>query len=282
MRRTALVVTLLVAVGIGFAPAYGAGVMSVDELAKMMDDENLRIISARQPEDYDKVHVKGAVNIWHKDMYQDGDIAGLLKSPEELAAMLGAKGITDTSTIVIYDDGKNKFAGRLYWILRYLGAEDVGILDGHMKMWRKARKPVTKDVPSFEPVTFTPSLDEAAIASLDELQGENVLLVDVRSEDEYKGVKGESERKGHIPGAVWFEYTNVVNEDGTVKPEAEVKEIVAGAGITPDKDVILYCETSVRAGIVYLVLHDVLGYPSVQVYDGAYLEWAADPSRPVE
>jgi thiosulfate/3-mercaptopyruvate sulfurtransferase len=282
MRRITAIIALLLVIGVGAAPAYAGGVITVDELADMMDDANLRIISARQPDDYDKVHIKNAVNVWHKDLYQAGDVTGLLKSPEELAGIFGAKGISDTSTIVIYDDGSNKAAGRLYWILEYLGADDVRILDGHMKMWRKGRKPVTKDVPSFEPVTFTASPDEDAVATVDELQGDGVLLVDVRSEDEYNGTTGESERKGHIPGAVWYEYTNVVNDDGTVKSEPELRESLTAAGITPDKDVILYCETSVRAGVVYLVLHDMLGYPRVQVYDGAYQEWASDPSRPVE
>jgi thiosulfate/3-mercaptopyruvate sulfurtransferase len=284
MRRALAAVAPLVAMllAVGVAPALADGVITAKELAEIMDDDTLRIISARQPEDYKKVHIKGAVSVWHKDLYQDGEVKGLLKSPEEMAELFGAAGVGPDNAIVIYDDGKGKFSGRLYWILRYLGAEDVSILDGHMKMWRKARKPVTKEVPEFDAAVFTPSPNEAMIATAGDVGAEDVLLVDVRSKDEYDGKTGESERKGHIPGAIWFDYANVINEDGTFKPKDELSTLLNEAGITPENNIVLYCETSVRAGIVYLVLDELLEYPNVRVYDGAYQEWAADPSNPVE
>ena len=176
-------------------------------------------------------------------------------------------------------------AGRMYWILKYLGAKDVKLLDGQMKAWRRARKPVTKDVKEFAPTKFTPTVDNSIIATMqyvkDHLEDKNVLLVDVRSKEEYDGQKGKAKRKGHIPGAIHFEYKNVI-DNGVVKPKADIEKALNAAGITPDKEIILYCETSARAGIVYLVLKDILGYPKVRVYDGAFYEWAADQSNPVE
>ena len=110
----------------------------------------------------------------------------------------------------------------------------------------------------------------------------NVVLVDVRSKDEYDGKSGAIERKGRIPGAVHFEYNNVFNEDGTLKSKSDIEKLTKEVGITADKDIILYCETSVRAGIVYMALTSVLEFPKVKVYDGAYYEWSADSACPVE
>ena len=108
------------------------------------------------------------------------------------------------------------------------------------------------------------------------------VLMDAREEDEYIGKKGETKRKGHIPGSVRLDYVEVLNEDGTLKSKDELAKIFSKAGITPDKDVAIYCETSVRAGIVFLALTSVLDYPKVRVYDGALYEWSADPDNVVE
>ena len=263
-----------------------AETISPKALAKLMKDENVVIVSARKPADYSTVHIKGAVNVWHKDLYQEGEIKGLLISPEEIAKNLGSKGISQDNILVVYDGGKNKFAGRLYWIFDYLGCEDVRILDGQMKKWRKARKPVTKKATTVSPTTFKASPDEAEIAATKyvkaHLNDANVVIVDVRSKEEYEGEKGETERKGHIPGAILFEYKNVLNEDGTIKSKEELAGLAEAAGIGSDKEIILYRETSVRAGIVYMAFKAILGFPNAKVYDGALYEWTADPSNPVE
>jgi len=92
-----------------------------------------------------KVHIIDAVNVdVFNTFVKEGDIKGLLKTPEEIAKILGEKGLNADKKIIIYDNGKNINAGRLYWILKYLGYKDVKIMNGHMKAWRAARKPVTK------------------------------------------------------------------------------------------------------------------------------------------
>ncbi len=260
--------------------------ISVSELAEIMDDKNVRIVSARKSKDYGVVHLKNAINVWHKDLYKAGDIKGLIKSPTELANIFGSKGISETNTIVVYDGGKNKLSGRLYWIFDYLGCDDVRILNGQLKKWRKGRKPVTKEVKSFSSATFNASPDKNEICTMKylktHLDDANVVIVDVRDAEEYAGKKGEIERKGHIPGAIHFEYKKVLTEKGILKSKAELKKIVESAGITSDKEVILYCETSVRAGIVYIALKSILEYSKVRIYDGAYYEWSADVSNSVK
>ena len=265
-----------------------AGVITAKELAKLSKEGNVVIVSARQTSDYSKKHIKGAVNIYHKDLYKTEGISSMLKSANEITKIFGEKGITENSKIVIYDNGKNKLAGRLYWIFNYMGAKDVNILKGHLKSWMKARKPVTPKATSITPAKFNANLNAGILATMDYVKAHkddaNVILVDVRSKDEFNGIDEDEEitRKGHIPGAINFEYKNILNEDDTIKTKEEIAEIMKNAGITSDKQIILYCASSVRAGIVYIALTSILNFPNVKVYDGAFYEWNADSSNPIK
>jgi len=109
-----------------------------------------------------------------------------------------------------------------------------------------------------------------------------VVIVDTRSKEEYDGEKGETMRLGRIPGAKSFDYKNVLGKGGTIKSKEELEKITQEAGLSKDKEIILYCETAIRAGIVYMALKSILEFPKVRVYEGAFYEWTADPSNPVE
>ncbi|MBN2543340.1 sulfurtransferase [bacterium] len=264
----------------------GEGLISVSDACKLTEDESVVFVSARNAEDYGKIHIPGAVNVWHADLYKPGDVKGVLKSADEIAKILGSKGISPDKTIIVYDAEENTFSGRLYWIFDYLGVNKVKLLDGQMKMWRKKRKPVTGEVGEVAAVEFTPTVNDAIYASTDyvasKLKDANTVIVDTRSAEEYKGEKGEAARKGHLPVAINLEYKNIINEDATIKSKEELQKIFNDAGVSSNKEVILYCETSVRAGIMYMALKDLLGYSNVKVYDGAMYEWAADPNKPLE
>ena len=215
-------------------------------------------------------------------------IEAMLKSPAEIAKIFGEKGISENSKIVIYDNGKNKLAGRLYWIFEYIGAKDVNILDGHIKSWMKIRKPVTPKATKITPATFKATTDASKIATMDyvksKLKDPKVILLDVRSADEFGGKDDDEKitRKGHIPEAINLEFKNVVNDNGTIKSKEEISAVIKKAGITSDKEIIIYCATSVRAGIMYVALSSVLDFPNVRVYDGAYYEWNSDAGNQIK
>ncbi len=273
-----LIISLLLPL---FAGAQG-DMISVKELSKIYKDKNTVIISARKAKDYKQVHILGAVNVWHQDLYKDGPIKALIKSPEELAKIFAKKGISNTNTIVLYDSGTGKYSGRIYWILKYLGCENVKILDGHMDAWRKGRKPVTKNPTKRKPAKFVPKVNKAIFATMADVKASKGVVLDVRSEKEFKGIESESVRKGHIPGSVNLEFSKIIKADKKLKSKEEMANIFKKAGLSPDKEVILYCESSVRTGIVYLVLTTILNYKNVKVYDGAYHEWEANAANKVE
>ncbi len=283
--RKILLTTLFILIGIQFL--FG-GLIEAKDLAKAVKSEDIIIVSARNTSDYNSKHINDAVNIYHTDLYKAEGVPSMLKSPEEIAAILGSKGITTDSKVVVYDDGSNKAAGRIYWILQYMGVKDVNILNGHIKSWMKSRLPVTPKATEITPVTFVPKINEDIYASMSYVQAnkdrDDVLLVDVRSLDEYNGIDEDEHiaRKGHIPGALHFEYKNVLNEDETLKSKDELLAALSAAGISGDKEIILYCASSVRAGIVYMVMTSILEFPRVRVYDGAYYEWQSVDTNPVK
>lgn len=275
--RLFLILALIIPVSL----VKGQDIITAAETAKLMKNDNVVVVSTRTAADYKKVHITGAVHIAHSSLYKDGPVKNMLNTSQEMAKVFGAAGISESKTIILYDDGTGKYAGRVYWILSYLGAKDVKVLDGHMKAWRAARKPVTKNPTNVKAVTFTPKVDKSVIATMAEVKAGGAVIVDARSAEEYNGTATTELRKGHIPGSVNLEYTNMMDAQGKLKSNDALQKIFSDAGITKDKKVIIYCESGVRAGIIFLALKSALKYPNVKVYDGAYSEWQSVSSNKV-
>jgi thiosulfate/3-mercaptopyruvate sulfurtransferase len=249
------------------------------KLYKSNDD--LVIIDANKASNYANAHIKGAIHINHNDLYKEGDVSGLIMEPEDLATFFGEKGVSNTATIVLTDDGSQKYSGRLYWILEYLGAENLLLLHRDMDEWRSVRIPLESTPTVLDPVTFTANVNPDLYASTayvkEKKDMDNVVLIDARSPEEYNGT---SKSDGHIPGAININYADLEMENGFFKSAEDLTALLAEKGVTPDMEVIAYCKTSVRAGVVYIALKNLLGYENVKVYDGAYSEWVVE--NPVE
>ena len=278
MRKISLILIFFVVAPLGFVKAQN--LITAQELGKIYKNKDVVIVSTRKASDYKKVHIFGAVHVDHTQLYNDGPVKNMLKSPEEIAKILGSKGIGDSKKVVLYDDGTGKYAGRLYWVLDYLGAKDVKILDGHMDAWRAARKPVTKNPTKVSPATFTAKADKSKIATMAEVKAGGATIIDARSAAEFNGTATTELRKGHIPGAINIEFSQTMDAKGKIKSADALKSVFAK--VPKGKEVIIYCESGVRAGIIYFALTSVLGYDNVKVYDGAYLEWQATSSNKVD
>jgi len=259
-------------------------VISATELAKISKSKDVVVICATSEAGY-KVHITGSVNVPHSSLCNNEPIRTVIKTPADMAKLLGAKGVSTDKTIVVYDEGSAKYAGRLYWMLKYLGAPNVKMLNGNMKAWKAKRKPITGTPTKAKAATFTAKTDASQLAKMDEVKkavgNSSYVLVDARTPEEHTGTAETQLRKGHIPGAVNVNHVTVMDKKGLLKSNEELKTLFESKGITPDKTAIVYCETSVRAGVVYLALKG-LGYPNVKVYDGAYLEWQTTASNKVE
>lgn len=261
-------------------------VISATELAKISKSKDVVVICATSAKGY-KVHITGSVNVPHTSLCKNEPVRNLILTPAEMAKALGAKGVTTDKTIVVYDEGSGKYAGRMYWMLKYLGAPNVKMLNGNLKAWKAKRKPITGTPTKAKAATFTAKVDANQLAKMDEVKkatgSGSYVIVDARTSEEYAGTADSEtlDRKGHIPGAVNVNHETVMDGKGLLKSNDDLKALFESKGITKDKTAIVYCETSVRAGVVYLALKG-LGYPNVKVYDGAYLEWQATASNKVE
>lgn len=246
-------------------------------IARVKENPNLVIIDANKAKSFASSHVKNAIYVNHTDLYQEGDIDGLIAAPEKLAAFFGQLGIQPNSEIVIYDDGTQKYATRIYWILKYLGAENVAMLHRDLDAWRKVRIPLSTEVIKPKPAVFTPALQPAWFASMEDVitakDNPMAVVVDARTPDEFMGKTDDSQ--GHIPGAVNLDFNALETATGAFLPVEELQKLAEAQGITPDKEVIVYCKTGVRGAVVFVALKNMLGYPNVKLYDGSYNEWVA-------
>ena len=282
MKKLFLTAIAFIALGI---VAQAQDLITVADLSSKIKDANYVVVSAEVETEYAKVHINDAVNVSYKSLEKTGGVEGLLQSPAELAKIFGAKGLSEKKTIVVYDEGAGKYASRLYWTLKYMGAPNVKILDGGMVAWKAGRKPVTKNPSTVKPATFTPALNKAIYADMKEVQAAagnaKVILVDLREVAEFTG-KDPKNNKGRIPGSVNVDHTTLNAANSLYKSKAELEKLFTAAGATKDKTIILVCPTGVRAGKGYFALKSILGYPNVKVYEGGVNEWAATASNKLD
>jgi thiosulfate/3-mercaptopyruvate sulfurtransferase len=263
--------------GISLAFAQ-SDIISADVFAELIKtNEDVVIVDANKSKDYMASHVKNAIHINHLDMYRDGEIAGMLMGPNDLADFFGKKGISVTTPVIIYDDGSQKYNSRVYWALKYLGAENVKITHRDMDAWNKANIMLTSNTTAEKPVIFTPNVDATLNVPMEYVKkykdDQNTVLVDARTKAEYAGIVKSA---GHIPGAISLNYETILDDDGAFLPKETLEKIFKEKEITPDKEIILYCKTSVRATPIFVALTNILAYNNVKVYDGAYNEWVAN------
>lgn len=268
-------------IAFGFT-AIAQDLISVADLNAKLKDPNVVVVSAELETEYAKVHINNAVNVSYKSLEKKGGVEGLLNTPDELSKIFGSNGISEKKTIVVYDEGAGKYASRVYWTLKYLGAPNVKILDGGMVAWKAGRKPVTKNPSNVKAETFTPSVNKAIYADMKEVQAASgnakVILVDLRENAEFSG-KDPKNNKGRIPGSINVDHTTLMAANSTYKSKAELEKIFTAAGATKDKTIILVCPTGVRAGKGFFALKSILGYPNVKIYEGGVNEWAASSNK---
>jgi thiosulfate/3-mercaptopyruvate sulfurtransferase len=269
--------------------------VSTDWVARHLDDPQVRIVET--DEDvllYDIGHVPNAVKIdWHTDL-NDPLVRDYLNA-DQFSALLQAKGITADTTVVFYGDKNNWWACYALWVFKLFGFKDARIMNGGRRKWLDDGRELSKVVPSYPKTNYqTPPRDDRKIRAFrNEVQAhleQQKPLVDVRSPGEYSGQllhmpdypQEGAMRGGHIPGAKNIPWAKAVQEDGTFKSAAELKELYQAQGIMPDKDIIAYCRIGERSSHTWFVLTYLLGYPHVRNYDGSWTEWGNLVGAPIE
>jgi thiosulfate/3-mercaptopyruvate sulfurtransferase len=238
-------------------------------------------------EEYLKAHIPGAVFFDINAIAdKETELPHMLPGPDQFGAALGALGISESDTIVVYD-GKGLYsAPRVWWTLRIFGAKDVFILDGGMPAWKVEGRPTEAGEVKRAPRTFKAEMDTGAVAMVSDVQmalnNEDVQVVDARSAGRFAGTEPEPRkglRGGHMPGARNVPFTEIV-ENGRLAAPEKIAAAFAKGGVDTDKPVITSCGSGVTAVVLALGL-DAIGKKMPRVYDGSWTEWASRADLPV-
>ncbi len=271
--------------------------ISATELASIVNAANLVIVDTRHDlmnpsigrDAYAAGHIPGAIYL-----SIDEDLSGAktgkngrhpLPTPEAFALTLGAKGISNTSKVVVYDQGSAMFVGRLWWMLRWLGHDSVYVLDGGIALWVKEGR-ATETVGNVLPATtFTPAPREDMRVSADQTEAALATpqrrILDARAPERYRGeVEPVDPVAGHIPGAFNRPFpTNL--RDGIYKPadelRAEFEALLAGR---KPEELIHQCGSGVSA-LANMIAMEHAGLSGSKLYAGSWSEWCTDASRPL-
>lgn len=273
-------------------------IVSIDTLAAHLQDRNWAIVDCRFRLDdprwgegeFVARHIPGAAYA-----RLDRDLAGPktgttgrhpLPAPGDLTGTLGRLGIAPRMQVVVYDQDNGMFASRLWWLLRWMGHEQVAVLDGGFARWVAECRPTDTGATHVTPRVFVGTPQPAMLADLQEVAAASSTasgrLVDARAPERYRGeIETLDPAAGHIPGAVnhWFKVN--VRDDGTLRDAAELNRLWTStlAG-TPVRETIVYCGSGVTACQNLLALEHA-GLPGARLYPGSWSEWSSDPDRPV-
>lgn len=257
--------------------------VNVNELEQLMLENKVVVLDTRDAALYETSHLPNARSLPFLKTFKEYGHSGRMITMNESKKILQELGVRNEDKIVAYDTGDMIFAGRVLWFLEVLGHKDVLLLDGGMKAWEKANKPVDAHLPNIITSTYIPSIDPEKYATrmttlVASKKTDNFYIIDARDEDHFLGQKSDARRTGAIPNSHGIDYhVNLDEETGSLKSLEELKQIYAH--VPKDKKIITYCSAGIASAMVYLVLKEQ-GY-NVANYDASWIEWGNDTSLPI-
>lgn len=271
--------------------------VSTDWLQTHLAAPDVRVVDAtwllpgieRDPRaEYAAGHISGAVFF---DLDAVCEPKGLhphtVPSAAKFSSRVRKLGLGDGNRIVVYDNNRFFASARVWWMFRYMGHDDVMVLDGGLEKWRAEGRPLTDEPTRPQERHFTVRQNTLLLRELDQMRA-NVAakreqVVDARSAGRFHAREPEPRpglRSGHIPGARNLHYAQLVAADGSLKPPVELRRLLAEAGVNPNHPVTTTCGSGVSAALINLALFE-LGERTAALYDGSWSEWGAQSDTPV-
>jgi thiosulfate/3-mercaptopyruvate sulfurtransferase len=273
--------------------------VSTQWLADRLNDPTVKILDAtfKLPgmvplpiDDYRAAHIPGAV-FFDVDAVSDhaNPLPHMYPSAEQFGRDLGALGVSNDDTVVIYDAGGWMAAPRAWWMLLSFGHKDVRVLDGGLKKWTAENRAVEKGDATPKPATYKATFDAQRVRSMNQmignLESKAEQVIDARPAGRFDGSVPEPRaglRGGHIPGSRNVPFATLFDANtGAMKSLDELRAAFSGAGVDLQKPIVTSCGSGVSAGVLTLALYR-LGVANTALYDGSWSEWGMPDGPPVE
>lgn len=273
-------------------------VISAEDLNAHLNDDDWVVVDCRftltNPDAgrrlYEDGHIPGA-----RYLHLDDDLAAPvtkstgrhpLPDPDVLARKLGKLGIDNNTQVVAYDDTFGAMAGRLWWLLRWLGHDKVALLDGGLPAWTRKKLPMTPDIATYSRKEFIPQLRDGLVIDISVMEaivenGDNV-IIDARAEERFTGeVEPLDKVAGHISGAINLPFEDNLDIDGTFMSKDEMVALYKNLFASKDaSQVVMMCGSGVTACHNLLAM-EIAGLTGARLYAGSWSEWITDSNRPV-
>jgi thiosulfate/3-mercaptopyruvate sulfurtransferase len=267
--------------------------VSTEWLAAHLNDVRVVDASWYMPDDkrepareFEQAHIPGAV-FFDIDGIADHStsLPHMLPSPGEFSRAVGALGIGDGETVVVYDGAGMFSAPRAWWEFKAMGHKTVKVLDGGLPKWKREGRAIESGPAKTKAKFFTAILEADMVRSFDAVMGivkaASAQMVDARSASRFTAEEPEPRagvRGGHMPGAINVHYRKLIAEDGTLKPPAELQ--AAFFQVDLNRPIVTTCGSGLTAAILSLALSEI-GKRDVALYDGSWTEWGSRPEAPV-
>ncbi len=266
-----------------------ATLVSTEWLAAHLDDPDLRVLDASwylpamnrdARAEYEAGHIPGA-RFFDIDDISDhrSELPHMAPPPEKFISRMRAMGVGDGHQIVVYDGMGIFSAARVWWLFKLMGKTGVAVLDGGFPKWQAEGREVEDVAPMMRDRHITVQRQAYMIKDVTQVAAATKLgdwqIVDARPPERFAGTTPEPReglRAGHIPGSVNLPFTQLLDEDRTMKAPEALRAAFEDAGVALDRPVITSCGSGVTAAVLNLALERI-GHPRHALYDGSWAEW---------
>ncbi len=264
-------------------------ILEPDEVEQLRDEDHVAIIDLCSAAQYVSAHIPEAHYLPYQHIVRaKKPVMGLLPDPAVFSRLLSNLGVDENTHIIAYDDEGGGCASRLVWTLKVFGHSKASIINGGIISWINEAHEVSALPPvssPFNAYSLTTTSNETVDTDYirQHLGNSATALLDARSAAEYSGAKKLAEKAGHIPGAKFFEWTDAMDKNRNMRllPDEQIQQKLDELGLTPDKEIICYCQSHHRSAFSWVMLKH-LGYTNVKGYPGSWSDWGNRADTPVE